>query len=124
VLVIFVLLRLVSANVIDIGLLVGPCGFKQRHALPCPTCGWTTSAVAFARGDIAESWYIQPAAALICSLLVVVGFFALLQAVFGIYSRVLSSFFKRVRVIYVVSAFVVVVLAGWAVTLARAWTAR
>ena len=121
---VFVVLRLASANIINIGLLTGPCGFKQRYALPCPTCGWTTSAVAFAGGHIVESYYIQPAAALICSLLVVAGFFALLQAVFGIYLWFLDTFSKGVRVIYLIGAFVVVVLAGWAVTLARAWAAR
>jgi hypothetical protein len=124
VLVIFVLLRLASANIIDICLLVGPCGFKQRYSLPCPTCGWTTSAIVFARGHIVQSYYIQPAAALICSLLAVAGFFALLQAALGVYWRFLDSFCRGVRVIYVIAAFGVVVLAGWAVTLARALAAR
>jgi hypothetical protein len=48
-----------------------PCGFRQRYNLPCPTCWMTTSVIAFAQGKILESFYIQPAAALLCCLLVV-----------------------------------------------------
>lgn len=61
---------------------------------------------------------------MICSLLVLAGFFALFQAVFGIYFWFLESLSRGVRVIYLIGAFVVVVLAGWAVTLARALAAR
>ena len=74
-----------STGKIDIGRLFGPCGFKQRYSLPCPTCGMTTCALVFARGRIVEAFYIQPAGALLLCLMVVSAFLALHTAVFGVY---------------------------------------
>ncbi|HUT30438.1 MAG TPA: DUF2752 domain-containing protein [Sedimentisphaerales bacterium] len=124
VVVVFVLVRLASARVIDIGLLVGPCGFKQRYGLPCPTCGWTSSAEAFASGDFAAAYYMQPAAALLCSILAIAAFFAFFQAVFGLYSVVLKSVYAKVKLGYILAALAIIAGAGWAVTLARALAAR
>jgi hypothetical protein len=97
-----------------------PCGFKQRYNLPCPGCGITTSVVAFAQGKIFEAFYIQPAAALLCCVLVVVAFLALLMAVFGVYFGFLERFVNEVKVRYIILALVIIIAAGWAVTLARA----
>jgi hypothetical protein len=124
VLICFVLLWLASAKVIDIGLWVGPCGFKQRYGLPCPTCGWTRSGEAFVRGDLMASYYIQPAAALMCSVLALGAFFALFGGVFGVYFRFLRSFWNRLKLRYLIGALIIVVAGGWAVTLARALAAR
>jgi len=122
--VLFVLLWLASAKVIDIGMLVGPCGFKQRHGLPCPTCGWTTSAEAFVRGEFLRAFYVQPAAAVICTVLAVGAFLALFQAVFGVYFRFLRSFWSSVKVRYLIGALIIIIVGGWAVTLVRALAAR
>jgi hypothetical protein len=124
VLICFVLLGLASAKVIDIGLCVGPCGFKQRYGLPCPTCGWTRSGEAFVRGDFLRSYYIQPAAALVYSVLALGAFFALFAAVFGVYFKFLRSFWNRLKLRYLIGALIIVVAGGWAVTLARALAAR
>ena len=124
VLVFFVVLGLASAKVINIGLLLGPCGFKQRYGLPCPTCGWTSSGEAFVRGDFVGSYYIQPAAALMFSVLAVGAFFALFTAVFGVHSRFLRSFWNRLKLGYLIGAVIIVIAGGWAVTLARALAAR
>jgi len=97
-----------------------PCGFKQEHGLPCPTCGMTTSALAFAQGRIFESFYIQPAAALLCSIMVVSAFLAFLVAVFGIYFRFVKRFFVEIKIRHIILALIVILAAGWAVTLARA----
>jgi hypothetical protein len=96
------------------------CGFKQRYGLPCPTCGFTTSAIAFAQGRIIDSFYTQPAAAVFCCIAVVIAIFALLQALFGVYSPVLESRLVSVKLRYVIAALVVVLAAGWGVTLTRA----
>ncbi len=80
----------------------------------------TTSAFAFVRGKVFESFYAQPAAAILCCVLVVVGFLAFLVAVFGIYFRFVRRFFAEIKVRHIVLALIVVVAAGWAVTLARA----
>ncbi|MCK4752841.1 MAG: DUF2752 domain-containing protein [Planctomycetes bacterium] len=93
-----------------------PCGFKQDYDLPCPTCGMTTSAVAFAQGRIFQAFYIQPTAALLCCVLVLSAFFTFLTAVFGIYCR----FFTAVKIKYVILAIIIIIAAGWMVTLARA----
>jgi hypothetical protein len=97
-----------------------PCGFKQRYGLPCPTCGMTTSVLAFAQGQIIRSFYIQPAAAFFCALAVAAAFFALLTAVFGIYSPILERRLASLKLRYIVAALLFVLAAGWAVTLARA----
>jgi len=123
VIVVFVFLWLVNVGVIDVGLLVGPCGFKQRYHLPCPTCGITTAAIAFVRGRIFEAFYIQPAGGLLCSILAVGGFWALLTAVFGIYFKVLIKALAEVKTRWVVLALLIIVAGGWAVTLSRALAA-
>ena len=120
----FGLFRLAANGKINIGLWLGPCGFKQKYALPCPTCGMTTSALAFAQGKILESFYIQPAAALLCSVLVVTAFLAFLIAVFGVYLRFLKRFFAEVKIKHMILALIIVIAAGWAVTLARALAAN
>lgn len=109
---------------IDIGLWLGPCGFKQRYGLPCPTCGVTTSALAFVHGEVFESFRIQPAAALMCSVLVVTAFFAFLIAAFGIYFPGLNRFFGELKIRYVILSLAVIIGGGWMVTLARALAER
>ena len=99
---------------------VGPCGFQQEYGLPCPTCGMTTAAIAFAQGRILKAFYIQPAAGVLCCDLIVVAFLALIIAVFGVYFRFLTRFFAEVKIRYIILAMIIVISAGWAVTLARA----
>jgi len=116
----FVVFGLMATGIIDPERLFDPCGFKQRYGLPCPTCGMTHSVLSFARGRVFESFYTQPAAALICCVMIITAFLALLTAVFGIYLSFLDSLFSQVRLKFVILAFLVVIVAGWAVTLARA----
>jgi len=111
---------LAAANKIDIDRWLNPCGFRQSYGLPCPTCGMTTSAVAFAGGNIIESFYIQPAGALLCCLLVVTAVLAFTMAVFGVYLVFLERLFSQVKVRHIIVAVIVITAAGWAVTLAQA----
>ena len=108
----------------DFGLLFGPCGMKQRTGLPCPTCGMTTCVLAFARGQVLTAFYVQPAGALLCWLLIVVAFFAFLTAVLGVYFHFFDRLWAELRVRYIVAGLLVILAAGWAVTLARAWAAQ
>ena len=119
----FGLLWLAANDKIDIVLLLSPCGFKQKYGLPCPTCGTTTSVLTFAHGKIFESFYIQPAAALLCCILVIVAFLAFLIAVFGVYFGFLERFFTEVKIRHIILALLIIIAAGWAVTLARALAA-
>ncbi len=96
-----------------------PCGFKQKYELPCPACGMTTSALAFFSGRVFEAFYIQPTAALLSSVLVLSAFLAFLTVVFGVNCR----FFTEVKIRYVILAVLVVIAAGWLVTIARALAA-
>jgi len=105
---------------INMGRWLGYCGFKQKYGLPCPTCGMTTAALAFAQGKIFEAFYIQPACALLCCVLVVATSLAFVTAVWGVYFRFLERFFGEVKVRYIILALIVIIAAGWAVTLARA----
>ena len=120
----FVLFHLAATGRIELDRVLDPCGFKQRHGLPCPTCGMTTSVLAFARGRVFESFYTQPVAALTCCMMLIGAFLALLTAVLGIYFRLLDSLFSQMTVKYVVVSLIIIIAAGWAVTLARALAAN
>ena len=108
----------------DMGRLLGYCGFKQRTGLPCPTCGMTTATLAFTQGRIIEAFYIQPACGLLCCVMVITAILAFIIAVFGVYFRFIERFFKEVRLRYMILALIIIIIAGWAVTLARAIAAN
>ena len=116
----FALLHLAATGRINLGVLLDPCGFKQRYGLTCPTCGITTSAIYFVQGRIGEAFYIQPAGGFLCSILTVSAFLAFIVAVFGVYFRFLERFFAQIKAKYVILALIIILAAGWAVTLARA----
>ena len=117
--VIFGILALAAAGKINLSLWFHPCGFKQQFNLPCPTCGVTTSSLAFAGGKIFKAFYIQPAGALLCCVLAVAGFLAFPIAVFGVYFGFLERFFTEVKVKHIIWVLIIVITAGWMVTLAR-----
>ena len=105
----------------DFGLLFGPCGLRMRTGWTCPTCGMTTATLAFARGDVLTAFYTQPAAAFLCSTLVIIAFFAFLISVFGVYFCFLDRLLAEIKLWHVAIGLIVILAAGWAVTLARAW---
>lgn len=84
----------------------------------------TTSVLAFSRGRIGTAFYAQPAAALVCSLLVLIAFLALLVATSGVYFTLFDRFMREVKMVYLIVGLLVVLAAGWAVTFARAWAAQ
>ena len=87
----------------------------------------TTSVFKFVRGEIFGqngSFYVQPAAALLCSVLVVVAFSAFIIAVFGVYSRFFNRLFSEIKIKHIILAVIIIIAAGWAVTSARALAAR
>lgn len=84
----------------------------------------TTSAAAFAQGKIMEAFYIQPAAGLLCCVLVIAGVLALFTAVFGVYFGFVKRFLAEIKIKYIIVVLIVVIVAGWAVTLARALAAN
>ena len=104
---------------IDMGPFLGRCGFKQNTGLPCPTCGMTTAALAFAQGKILKAFYIQPAGGFLYSVAVVAAVLALIISVFGINFSFLMRFFAEVKIRYIVIALIIILLAGWAVTMTR-----
>ncbi len=116
----FFLLWIIARYQIDISWWLGPCGFKQQYGLPCPTCGMTTSVLTFAEGKIFEAFYIQPAAALFCCILLFIAILAILVAVFGIYSPFLKKSLSEIKIRYVILMLIVIIASGWAVTMARA----
>jgi hypothetical protein len=99
--------------------LFDPCGFKQRTRLPCPTCGMTTAVRAFAVGNIGQAFYEQPAAGVLCVAFLVAAVAALGMAVTG-RDWGLLGWVRGWRWGYVALVVAVVILAAWAVTLARA----
>ena len=109
---------------VNMGRWLGYCGFQQRTGLPCPTCGMTRTALAFAQGKIREAFHMQPAGGLLCSVMVVVAVLAFAMAVSGVYFHFIQRFFAEVKLKYMILALLIIVAAGWAVTLARALAAR
>ena len=120
----FGLAWLAATGRFDIEWWLGPCGLKQKYGLPCPTCGMTTAVLAFSQGNIFESFYIQPAAALLCCGLAFVAFLALFIAVSGVYFSFVRRLFAEVKTRHIILVLIVIIAAGWAVTLARALAAN
>ncbi len=116
----FALLWAAEHNWVKLGPVLGVCGFKQRFGLPCPGCGWTHAAQAFVAGRIGEAFCLQPASAAFCIIALIVAFFALHAAVFGVELAPLRWARSPGGVKTLVIAIVIVILAGWFVTLAQA----
>ena len=108
----------------DFGQIFGPCGMKQKTGLPCPTCGMTTCVLAFARGELLTAFYVQPAGAFLCAILMAGTFFAFLTSVLGVYFNFFDRLWAGFRLKWIVAGLLVVLTAGWAVTLARAVAAQ
>jgi hypothetical protein len=107
-------------NRINMESLIGPCGFKQKYELPCPSCGMTTAVIEFSRGDVLNAFYIQPAAAFMCCAAVIVVMFSFVMAAFGTDFGLIGCLTEQIKIRHIVLAAIVIVCGGWAVTLARA----
>ena len=116
----FIVLWASGRGLIDLSPYIGICGFKQRFQLPCPGCGWTHAAEAFVGGRITEAFYTQPAAAVFCCIALCMCFFSLHIGLFGIDSMFLKRLLNGRLVGFVVLFSAIIILCGWAVTLARA----
>lgn len=114
------LLLLSAKGHIHLGFWLGVCGFQQRHGLPCPGCGWTHAIEAFVTGHPIQAFVIQPAAVFFCGIAIVAGIYALLVAVFGIHSGFLKRWVGTLGIKSLLAGVVIVILAGWMVTLVRA----
>ena len=114
-----VVLFLPGRGVIDLGMVFGVCGFKQRYDMPCPGCYMTHSAEAFVQGRIIESFRLQPAAAVFCVGFAVTAVFSLLISVFGINFWFLSGERLTRLVKWIIISAVLLIIAGWGVTLLR-----
>jgi hypothetical protein len=117
---VFVLLWLGEKEMVPYRYLLGVCGFKQRYGLPCPGCGWTHAAQAFATGNIIQSFRIQPAAAVFCTAAILTAVLALHTAIFGLHSKLQTVLFDKRFWKYVLISSGIMVLLGWLVTLAKA----
>jgi len=123
IMVVFSFFFAVANGRINIGRFILPCGFKQQYGLPCPTCGMTTSILAFVRGRIFEAFYIQPAAAFLCCLLIVAAVWAFLIAVFAMPCGFITRCVSLCKFRYIVLVIIIIITGGWAVTLVRALVA-
>ena len=124
ILLIFLVFHLSGRGYFDLGQMFGPCGFKQKYSLPCPTCGMTRSFLAFAGGDIVKSFIVQPAGGFFCVILVLTAFLSLIICVFGVYFNFINQLLLEVKIRYIILFFGIVIACGWAVTLARAIVQR
>ncbi|HPD46145.1 MAG TPA: DUF2752 domain-containing protein [Anaerohalosphaeraceae bacterium] len=97
------------------------CSFKQATGLPCPGCYVTRSAMLFVSGRIVESFYLQPAGAVLCGAAVVAAVFALLISVFGVNFSFLQRRMTRSAVYWGIAIMLIVFAGGWVVTLCRSF---
>lgn len=116
--VIFGLFWLAAKGVINLSPF-GECAFKRNYGIPCPTCGFTTAISVFVTGGIIKAFWIQPAAATMCVVLLFVAFFSLLSAIIGINFSFLPPI-RIWRIEHILIAGAIILAAGWAVTIARA----
>ncbi len=117
---VFVLFYLTKQGFINTGP-AGGCAFLRNTGLPCPTCGWTRSITAFMEGRIITAFYVQPAAAAGCIILAGLGFFSLLSAAAGVNFPFLPPV-RLWQLKVIVLTILIILTAGWAVTVARALT--
>ena len=120
VLVFFGVFALAGHYKVDMGRWLGYCGFKQRYGLPCPTCGMTTATLAFSQGKILHAFYVQPACALLCCLIILIALIAFFTAISGKHFCFIERFLNEIKVRYIILALLIIIAAGWAVTLAHA----
>lgn len=116
------ILWLAATGRFDLQRWLTPCGFKQQYNLPCPTCGMTTSAIAFSQGKILKAFMIQPAGALFCVVLLISAILSFIAAVFGIYFPAIFS--PKLKAKYFVTALIIIIIIGWLVQLGRAYHSR
>jgi hypothetical protein len=121
---VFVLLWLGEKGFIQYSYILGVCGFQQRYGLPCPGCGWTHAAQAFAAGDILRSFRNQPAAAVFCGAVILTAILSLHTAIFGLHSKLRIVLFDSRFWKYVLISSCIIVLLGWLVTLAKVLSGR
>ena len=57
-------MALIAARILPVQDMMPSCAFKAFTGIPCPTCGTTRSLVHFAHGDLAGSFGLNPAVAL------------------------------------------------------------
>lgn len=105
----------------DIGRLFTPCGFKVRHGLPCPTCGYTRALRALVSGHVAAAFSLQPAAGLIYLGLLVSAMIGGYVAFSGYYPDWLHKGLKGWTPKRVFWCVLGIVIMGWIVQLIRAW---
>ena len=120
----FAFLWICSRGYLEAGMVLGVCGFKQHFQLPCVGCGITTSSQAFVSGHILQSFYIQPAGGVLCTISAGVGVYSLLIAAFGVDFGWLRKFSFSKSWKYLLIGAIVVFMGGWAVTLARTIASR
>jgi hypothetical protein len=116
---VFGIFYLVEKDFVHIGP-AGGCAFERNYGVPCPTCGFTRAIIAFIQGKIIKAFYIQPAAAAICIALIWTAFFSLLSAALGVNFLFLPPV-RMWQLKHILLAVLIVLAAGWAVTLARAF---
>jgi hypothetical protein len=121
---VFVLLWLGEKGYIQYRYILGVCGFKQRYALPCPGCGWTHAAQAFATGDIVRSFQLQPAAAIFCGVAILAAVLSLQTAIFGLHSKLRIILIDKRFWKYALIGSGIVILLGWLVNLTNVMSGR
>jgi hypothetical protein len=96
--------------------LLPPCGFKISTGVPCPTCYMTRSFALMARGRILTAFELQPAGAILWTLLALAVPVLLVALVVP---RPVWPLVERWPWKSIFLAFFLLILAGWGYTIGR-----
>ena len=94
------------------------CSFRKHTGQPCPSCGMTSSFALFVRGDLLHSLQANAAGTFLAMLSALFVFWGLITAVQG---RLLWLHTWERTAIWLVLAFVAVMLVRWLIVLALRW---
>ncbi|WP_077539218.1 DUF2752 domain-containing protein [Sedimentisphaera cyanobacteriorum] len=109
----WLLIWLMGSEIISGESVFGICGFRQKHDLPCPFCGMTTSAKFFLDGNLLGSLKAQPAGFIFCIFSIVVWIESAILLIPAV--RLKRSFFVKWKLrVLLLSALLIILLSwGW-----------
>ncbi|WP_094759172.1 DUF2752 domain-containing protein [Sedimentisphaera salicampi] len=105
------LIWLMGSEIISGESIFGICGFRQKHDLPCPFCGMTTSAKLFLEGNFLDSLKAQPAGFILCIFSIAVWVESAILLIPAVRRK--RSFFIKWKLRVLLLAALVIILLSW-----------
>lgn len=97
------------------------CPIKKTTSIPCPSCGSTRAVVALMKGEILESFYINPLGILVALIMLIIPFWILIdlttkrKSLFDFYFQI-ETFLKKPKV---AASLLLLVVINWIWNIAK-----